>query len=56
VHEHEPPERLDTVPIDPEGPDPEDIPDPMPTDLQRTKRADDAFEESEPMEGESPTG
>jgi hypothetical protein len=50
------PERPETVPIDPEGPDPEDIPDPMPEDLQRTKRSDEAFDDAEPMEGEAPTG
>jgi hypothetical protein len=45
-----------TVPIDPEGDDPEGIPDPMPDDLRRTRRADEAFEETEPMEGDAPTG
>ena len=45
-----------SVPVDPEGPDPPNVPDPMPDDLQRTKEADKAFEEAEPMEGEAPTG
>jgi hypothetical protein len=45
-----------TVPIDPHGDDPEHIPDPMPSDLQRSKQSDHAFEASEPMEGEAPTG
>jgi hypothetical protein len=45
-----------TVPIDPHGDDPEHIPDPMPADLQRTSKADHAFEAAEPMEGEAPTG
>ena len=45
-----------TVPINPEGDDPEHIPDPMPADLQRTSRADRAFEESQPMDGEAPSG
>jgi hypothetical protein len=46
----------DTVPVDPHGEGPANIPDPMPDDLQRTERADEAFEESQPMEGEAPTG
>jgi hypothetical protein len=46
----------ETVPIDPQGDDPEHIPDPMPDDLQRTPRADKAFEESHPMDGEAPSG
>jgi hypothetical protein len=51
----EPTERPKTVPIDPEGPDPVDIPDPMPEDLKRP-RADRAVEAADPMEGEAPTG
>jgi hypothetical protein len=45
-----------TVPIDPQGDDPEHIPDPMPADLQRTSRADQAFEETHPMDGDAPSG
>jgi hypothetical protein len=45
-----------TVPIDPQGDDPEHIPDPMPGALRRAPGADRAFEESPPMEGEAPTG
>ena len=45
-----------TVPVSPEGEDPAHIPDPMPDDLKRTEQADRAFEESQPMEGEAPTG
>jgi hypothetical protein len=45
-----------TVPIDPHGDDPAHIPDPMPSDLQRTTHTDRAFEASEPMEGEAPSG
>jgi hypothetical protein len=46
----------ETVPVDPHGAGPPDIPDPMPAPLQRTEHADAAFEESQPMEGEAPTG
>jgi hypothetical protein len=44
------------VPRDPTGPDPPDIPDPMPDDLKRTEEADEAFEDSDPMAGEAPSG
>ncbi len=49
--------RPDTVPTDPEGPDPPGIPDPMPGDLQR-KRDDDQTTkgDSNPMEGDAPSG
>ena len=50
------PRQPETVPVDPEGPDPPGLPDPMPSELRRTPRTDDAFEEAEPMEGEAPTG
>ena len=40
---------------DPEGPDPQEIPDPMPEDL-RTLPDGDQFDDAEPMEGEAPTG
>jgi hypothetical protein len=56
VAKKEKPQRPKTVPIDPEGPDPPDIPDPMPEELRRTKKSDEAFERSEPMEGDAPTG
>ncbi len=36
--------------------DPDDVPDPMPEDLQRTDESDDAFEQADPMEGDAPTG
>ncbi|MGH8978119.1 MAG: hypothetical protein ACRDV7_08605 [Acidimicrobiia bacterium] len=49
-------DRPKTVPIDPEGPDPADIPDPMPEGLKRDAPADKAFDVAEPMEGEAPTG
>ena len=51
------PRRPDTVPTDPEGPDPPGIPDPMPADLQR-KRDDDHTTEADdnPMEGDAPSG
>jgi len=41
---------------DPYGPDPEDVPDPMPESLQPDEAVEEAFEESDPMEGEGPTG
>ena len=50
------PRKPESVPFDPQGPDPEEIPDPMPDDLKRTPEADKAFEAAEPMEGEAPTG
>jgi hypothetical protein len=45
-----------TVPVDPEGPDPANVPDPMPDELKRTQEADEAFADADPMEGEAPTG
>ncbi len=45
-----------TVPIDPNGPDPAGIPDPMPTALRDTGAADEAFDDANPMDGEAPTG
>jgi hypothetical protein len=50
------PARAETVPIDPEGPDPEGIPDPMPAELRDTEPADEAFEAADPMEGDAPSG
>ena len=49
-----------TVPIDPTGPGPASVPDPMPADLRDTHEADeafdDAFDDSGPMHGDAPTG
>jgi hypothetical protein len=45
-----------TVPIDPEGDDPAHIPDPMPDELRRTAPADRAFDDTDPMEGDAPSG
>jgi hypothetical protein len=45
-----------TVPISPTGPDPASVPDPMPADLRDTRDADEAFEDSDPMRGDAPTG
>jgi hypothetical protein len=52
--EREPPE---SVPTDPEGPDPPHIPDPMPKDLRR-RPADDQTSagDDNPMEGDAPSG
>jgi hypothetical protein len=50
------PRQPETVPVDPEGPDPPGLPDPMPADLQRKPHTDAAFEDAEPMEGDAPTG
>lgn len=44
------------LPVDPEGPDPDGVPDPMPDDLASTPEADEAFADADPMEGEAPTG
>jgi hypothetical protein len=41
---------------DPFGPDPKDIPDPMPEGLQPSPSVQRAYEKSDPMEGEGPTG
>jgi hypothetical protein len=45
-----------TVPRDPYGPDPAGVPDPMPTELQDTGAADEAFDDTDPMAGDAPTG
>lgn len=42
--------------IDPTGPDPAGIPDPLPDELQGSPEVDRAFEEVDPMEGEAPSG
>lgn len=39
---------------EPTGPDPADVPDPMPDDLQRTR--EDEERDAEATEGEAPTG
>jgi hypothetical protein len=46
------------VPVDPYGPDPEGIPDPMPDELQEGAATEErvADEEIEPMEGPAPSG
>lgn len=41
---------------DPYGPDPADVPDPMPEALQPTAAVEQAYERSDPMEGEAPAG
>lgn len=41
---------------DPEGPDPEDIPDPMPEELRRSPEGTEAADDANPMEGEAPSG
>jgi hypothetical protein len=48
----------ENVPIDPEGPDPEGIPDPMPEELQEGAAAEErlAEEDPDPMDGPAPTG
>jgi hypothetical protein len=42
--------------IDPTGPDPAGIPDPLPDELQGSPEVDRALEEVDPMEGEAPSG
>ncbi len=42
--------------IDPTGPDPAGIPDPLPDDLQDSPEVDRALEEVDPMKGEAPSG
>lgn len=49
-------ERPESVPVDPYGPDPDGIPDPMPAALRDTAEADEVQDESDPMAGEAPTG
>jgi hypothetical protein len=41
---------------DPEGPDPEGIPDPMPDDLQVDDEEREAFDDEDSTAGEAPTG
>jgi hypothetical protein len=49
--------RPQSVPTDPEGPDPPHIPDPMPADLKRTPDDDHTTDnDDDPMEGEAPSG
>lgn len=45
-----------SVPVDPTGPGPASIPDPMPEELRDTDEADEAFEDVDPMHGDAPTG
>ncbi len=42
--------------VDPEGPDPEGIPDPMPAELRRNPKGWEPGDEVDPMEGEAPSG
>ncbi len=43
-------------PLDPEGPDPAHIPDPMPEELQGQPDGWERAREGDPMEGEAPSG
>jgi hypothetical protein len=51
--EESPPE---SVPTDPEGPDPPNVPDPMPADLRRSETEDQTDDDDNPMDGDAPTG
>ncbi|MDP9070391.1 MAG: hypothetical protein M3N68_03715 [Actinomycetota bacterium] len=42
--------------LDPEGPDPEGVPDPMPAELRQDPEGWEPADEVDPMEGEAPSG